>query len=194
VSTTVATSAPATGAHKLYLVFTGPTSQDFVNIHWFQFATTPTGGGPISPSAWYELVNQSGGGCIDAAGWATANGTAVQQWACGSGQQNQQWRFLATDGGNYRVVSRNAADQVLDVTGGPSATADGVPIQTWAWASGTNQQWQPLALTSGAYALKARHSGKCLEVPDGTSANGTRLRQATCNGSAAQTFRLNERP
>jgi beta-glucosidase len=193
ISTTVATSAPATGVHKLYLVFTGPSSQDFANIHWFQFAVT-TSGGPISPNAWYEIVNQSGGGCVDATGWGATNGTPIQQWACGSGQQNQQWRFVATDGGNYRVASRNAADQVLDVAGGPGATADGVPIQTWAWTGGTNQQWQPLALASGAYALKARHSGKCLEVPGGTSANGTRLRQATCNGTAAQTFRVVERP
>jgi Carbohydrate binding module (family 6) len=80
VSTTVATSTPATGAHKLYLVFTGPASQDFANIHWFQFATTPTGGGTISPSAWYEIVNQSGGGCIDATGWAT---TAAQPSSSG---------------------------------------------------------------------------------------------------------------
>jgi glucosylceramidase len=148
----------------------------------------------ISPSAWYEIVNQSGGGCIDATGWATTNGTAIQQWACGSGQPNQQWRFLATDGGNYRVVSRNATDQVHDVIGGPTATADGVTIQTWAWAGGTNQQWQPLPLPSGSYALKARHSGKCLEVPGGTSSNGTRLRQASCHGATAQALRLIERP
>jgi hypothetical protein len=192
-STAAATTATVTGVHKLYLAFTSPSSQDFANLRWFQFGKD-SGGGPVSSSAWYELVNQSGGGCVDAAGWGTSNGTAVQQWACGAGQHNQQWKFTPTDAGNYRVMSRNAPDQMLDVTGGPSATADGVAIQTWTWAGGANQQWQPVALASGSYKLVARHSSKCLEVPGGSSANGTRLRQATCNGSMAQAFRLVEKP
>jgi glucosylceramidase len=175
-------------------VFTSPSSQDFANIRWFQFGKDSGPGGPISSSAWYELVNQGGGGCVDAADWGTTNGTAVQQWACSSGQHNQQWKFTPTDGGNYRVASRNAPDQVLDVTGGPGATSDGVPIQTWTWSGGANQQWQPVALASGSYKLVSRHSGKCLDVPGGATANGTRLVQEACNGSAAQAFRLIETP
>lgn len=37
-SRTVQLSAPASGVHRLYLVFTGPTASDFVNVNWFQFA------------------------------------------------------------------------------------------------------------------------------------------------------------
>lgn len=37
-SRTVALTGQPTGVHRLYLVFTGPTSSDFVNVNWFQFA------------------------------------------------------------------------------------------------------------------------------------------------------------
>jgi len=38
VSRTVPLSAPVTGVHRLYLVFSGPTTSDFVNVNWMQFA------------------------------------------------------------------------------------------------------------------------------------------------------------
>jgi len=37
VSSTVTLSASATGAHRVYLTFTGTAGQDFVNLNWFQF-------------------------------------------------------------------------------------------------------------------------------------------------------------
>jgi len=39
-------------------------------------------GGGISSSAWYNVINQNSGACVDATGFGTANGTAVQQWMC----------------------------------------------------------------------------------------------------------------
>jgi glucosylceramidase len=148
--------------------------------------TTP---GDVS-SGWYALVNQHSLRCLDARDWGTGNGTAVQQWACGSGQRNQQWRFVPTDGGYYRVVSRNAPGEVLDVSGGPGAAGDGVPIQLWSWAGGTNQQWKPVALANGDYELVARHSGRCLDVPGASTGDGARLQQYGCNGTGAQAVHL----
>ncbi|GAA4882082.1 RICIN domain-containing protein [Kitasatospora terrestris] len=145
--------------------------------------------GPISPTAWYTAANLNSGKCVDAAGWGTANGTAVQQWACGTGA-NQQWQFAPTDSGWYRITNRNAAGagQVLDVTG--ASTADGAKIQTWQWSSGANQQWKPVAQAGGTYALVSRSSGKCLDVTDVSTADGARLQQWSCTGGAAQSFRL----
>src|SRR5258706_15723972 len=40
----------------------------------------------ISSSAWDNIGNQNSGSCVDATGFGTANGTAVQQWACGQRQ------------------------------------------------------------------------------------------------------------
>jgi len=36
-STTTQLSRPVTGRHRLYLTFTSPSSDDFVNLNWFQF-------------------------------------------------------------------------------------------------------------------------------------------------------------
>jgi glucosylceramidase len=81
-------------------------------------------------------VNTNSNLCVDATGWGIANGTIVQQYTCGAAQANQEWQFQLTDSGYYRVVNRNAynataTNVVWDVTGGPRATADQIPVQLW---------------------------------------------------------------
>jgi glucosylceramidase len=153
--------------------------------------STSTGGG-ISSSTWYEVANTNSGDCADAANWGTSNGTALQQWACGSGQANQEWQFQPTSNGYYQVVNRNAPSLSWDVTGGPSATGNGIPVQLWSAAGGTNQQWLPTPQSDGSYTFTARNSGnECLDVTNRSTANGTQLQQWACTaGDTAQTFRL----
>jgi glucosylceramidase len=150
------------------------------------------GGGGITAGAWYSVVNQNSNSCVDQSGGGTANGTVVQQWACVTGSVNQGWQFRATDSGYYNVLSRvaSAQNEVWDVTGGTGATGDGVKIQTWAYGGGTNEQWQPVDLGNGYYKLVARNSGKCLDVPSASTANGVQLQQYTCNGTTAQAWKL----
>jgi hypothetical protein len=147
------------------------------------------GGGGGVPSGWYELVNQTSTKCLDDTEWSTADGTPVQQYGCGSNQDNQQWQFVPTDSGYYRVLNRHTG-QALDVTGGPGATARGVRVQLWGYGGGANQQWKPVAVGGGYYELVARHSGKCLDVPYSSIDNGVVLWQWDCNGSGAQSFRF----
>ena len=148
----------------------------------------------ISPTAWYQLINQTSGKCVDDAGWGTTSGAAVQQWACGASQANQQWQFQATSDGYYRVANRHAPTLVLDVTGGASATGNGVLIQLWTYGGGSNQQWLPQPMAGGYYRLVARHSGRCLDVPSASTADGVRLQQYDCSGSGKQSFRLVSQP
>jgi hypothetical protein len=42
----------------------------------------------------------------------------------------------------------------------------------------------------GYYHFVARHSGKCLTVPGASTADGVQLVQSTCDGSAAQSFKV----
>jgi len=154
--------------------------------------TSGGGGGCIDPTKWYEVVNSNSGLCVDAASWGTSDGTAVQQWACGSGgQANQEWQFHPTSNGYYQVVNRNAPSEAWDVTGGQGATADGTAIQLWTAGGGTNQQWLPSQVGS-AYTFTARNSGtECLDVTNRSTANGTRIQQWTCSaGDTAQSFTL----
>lgn len=151
------------------------------------------GGAGISSSAWYNVVDQNSGQCVDAAGWGTTNGTAVQQWTCGSQQYNQEWQFSPVGGGYYSVTNRNAP-LVWDVTGGSGTTSPGVKIQLWSYGGGTNQQWMPVSLGNGYYKFVARHSGLCLDVPGASTQTGTQLQQWTCNGTPAQAFQLLQQP
>jgi glucosylceramidase len=152
--------------------------------------TGGTGTG-ISSGTWYQVVNSSSAKCVDATNGGTANGTAVQQWTCASGNTNQQWQFQPTDSGYDKVVTRNAPAVGWDVTGGASATGDGVPIQLWAYGGGTNEQWKPVQHADGSYSFTPRSSsGECLDVTGVSAADGARLQQWTCTGGTNQIFNL----
>jgi hypothetical protein len=198
-----AVNIPATGGWQNWTTVTAtvnlPAGQQVLtldqdtggwNINYLSFAANSSGGG-INSSAWYEVVNQNSGSCVNDANSSTANGTAVQQWACGDAL-NQQWQFVSLGGGYYEVLNRNAAaeNEAWDVTGGPSATAPGTKVQTWSYGGGTNQQWQAVAGSNGYYTFVARNSGLCLDTPGSSTASGVQLQVYTCNGTGAQGFRL----
>ncbi|MET0132156.1 MAG: RICIN domain-containing protein [Kibdelosporangium sp.] len=147
----------------------------------------PPASAAIDPGAWYTVTAQHSGKCVDARAAATANGTAVQQYACNS-TTSQQWQFQPTSGGYYRVNARNDAAQVWDVTG--VSTADGGLVQLWTYGGGNNQQWQPVEEANGAYHFVSRNSGKCLDVPSASTADSQQVQQYTCNNTTAQSFRL----
>jgi glucosylceramidase len=191
----IALNADTSNAHTFnvdengqYFTYTLP-ARAVATFTWTPGSTT-TGG--ISSSTWYEVVNTNSGDCVDDTNGSTANGTAVQQWACSAGSTNQEWQFQPTSGGYYQVVTRNGPSEAWDVTGGPSATGNGTPIQLWSATGGTNQQWLPTLQSDGSYTFTARNSGnECLDVTNRSTANGTQLQQWACTaGDTAQTFRL----
>ena len=146
----------------------------------------------ISTTTWYNIVNQNSGSCVDATGQGTANGTTVQQWACGSQQYNQEWQFQSVGNGTYKVVNRNAQAEAWDVTN--VGTADGSLVQLWSYGGGSNQQWTPVSLGNGYYKFVGAGSGRCLDTPSASTANGVQLDIYDCNGTAAQAFKLVAQP
>ncbi|MEE4542807.1 RICIN domain-containing protein [Streptomyces sp. V4-01] len=147
--------------------------------------TARDAGAATVPTAPATVTNAGSGKCVDARAAATANGTAVQQYAC-NGSAAQSWQFTATDSGYYRIGVASAPAQVWDETG--VSTADGALTQLWLYGGGANQQWQPVAESSGAFHFVNRNSGKCLDVPGASTADSVQLEQYTCNGTAAQSF------
>jgi hypothetical protein len=139
------------------------------------------------PTAPATVTSVNSGKCVDARAAATVNGTALQQYAC-NGSTAQQWQFTATDSGYYRVGVSTATSQVWDVTG--VSTADSALTQLWLYGGGSNQQWQPVSESSGAFHFVNRNSGKCLDVPSASTADSVQLQQYTCNGTAAQSFNV----
>jgi hypothetical protein len=149
--------------------------------------TTPPADGPIDATAWYSVANRTSGKCVDARAGGTTSGTAIQQYTC-NGTNAQQYQFTPTSGGYVRVDNRGNSAQALDVTN--VSTADSAPIQLWSYAGGNNQQWQPVSEGGGYYHFVNRNSSKCLDVPAGSTADSVQLVQYTCNGTGAQSFRL----
>ncbi len=152
----------------------------------------------ISTTAWFNIVNSNSTLCVDALDWGYSDGTVVQQYTCGTAQENQEWQFQPTDSGYYQVVNRYALiragkNLVWDVTGGPWATAAQIPIELSTYGGGTNQQWMPVSLGNGAYKFVARHSSKCLDVPGASSAVLLQLQQYDCNGTGAQSYTLQQK-
>ncbi|GAA2116085.1 RICIN domain-containing protein [Kitasatospora saccharophila] len=137
------------------------------------------------PTGATTLVAQNSGKCVDAAAAATANGTAVQQYAC-NGTTAQQWQLQDLGNGYVRINNQNDTSKALDVV--DVSTADAAKVQLWTYGGGLNQQWQAVAEAGGAYHFVNRNSGKCLDVPSASTADAVQLQQYACNGSAAQSF------
>jgi hypothetical protein len=145
-------------------------------------ATPPTG-------TWFTVVSGNSGKCLDAAAASSANGTAVQQYACNSSAA-QQWEFQpAADAGYFVIVNNIAPQPAIDVNG-PS-TAAGALIHLWSNGGWSSQEWQPVQESSGAYHFVSHYSGLCLDVPSASTADGVQLQQYACNGTGAQSWSLN---
>jgi hypothetical protein len=175
---------------RLSSTFASATQNQFLlnGLKWLGGGdtSTPPTDTPISETSWYSVQNGGNGTCVDARSAATANGTAIQQYAC-NGTTAQQYQFRSTDSGYMEITARGNPAQAIDVT--DRSTADNAPLQLWAYSGGTNQQWQPVKETSGRYHFVARHSGKCLTAPTAAT-NSVQLTQRTCDGSTAQAFQL----
>jgi mannan endo-1,4-beta-mannosidase len=116
-----------------------------------------------------------GGKCVDVAGSATANGTAVQLYDC-NGTAAQTWT-VGSDG------TLRALGKCLDVTG--QGTANGTPVQLWDCNGSGAQQWQ-----NQNGQLRNPRSGRYLDAPGGNTANGTRLQIWDGNANAWQKWTL----
>ena len=114
-----------------------------------------------------------GGKCVDVAGAATANGTAVQLYDC-NGTSAQSWAWNSD--GSVRALGK-----CMDVTG--SSTANGAQVQLYDCNGTGAQQW---TYDSGTGRIVNPQSGKCLDATGVSSANGTRLQIWDCSGGTNQ--------
>jgi hypothetical protein len=145
--------------------------------------TSAASAATVDTNASYVLVNRTSGKALDVAGASTADGAVVQQWSRHDGA-NQQWQFVDSGGGYYRLKSKNSG-KVVDIDS--RSTADGAKVQQWTDLNGTNQQFR-LADSDGGYIrLINRNSGKAVEVTGSSTADGAAVVQrGDSNGSNQQ--------
>jgi hypothetical protein len=198
-------NVPATGAWQTWTTVTAsvtlPAGQQVLtlsqdnggwNIDSFAFAATGGGGATLTTGTPYNIVNQNSGSCIGASGQATTNGTAVQQYVCANGtystQLSQQWIFTSAGSGYYEVADAGATGESWNVVN--VGTTNGSLVQIWAYGDASNELWEPVSLGNGYYKFIGKGSGLCLDTPGASTANGVQLQIYTCNGTAAQAFKL----
>ncbi|ETK32879.1 family 43 glycosylhydrolase [Microbispora sp. ATCC PTA-5024] len=140
----------------------------------------------VDTSAWYVLVNRNSGKVLDVYGQATNDGARVTQWTRGD-TPNQQWQFVDSGGGYYRIKARHSG-KVLDVYN--RSTANGGSVVQWTDGNGTNQQWR-LADSSGGYVrFINRNSNKALEVQNASTADNANVVQYDDWGGNNQQWQL----
>ncbi|MFD0366358.1 non-reducing end alpha-L-arabinofuranosidase family hydrolase [Streptomyces sp. NPDC127114] len=150
------------------------------------FGAQPAAAATVDTNAWYVLVNRNSGKALDVYNLATGDGARITQWTRND-QNQQQWQFVDSGGGYFRIKSRHSG-KVLDVR--DASTANGGPIVQWSDLNATNQQWRLADSSDGHVRLIARHSGKALEVQGASTADGANIVQYDDWGGANQQWQL----
>lgn len=146
----------------------------------------PAAAATVDPGASYVLVNRNSGKALDVYNLATNDGARITQWSRND-QAQQQWQFVDSGDGYYRVKSRHSG-KVLDVYNW--STANGGSIVQWTDLNATNQQWRLADSGDGYVRLISRHSGKALEVQGASTADGANIVQYDDWSGANQQWKL----
>jgi len=173
-----------TGANPLLFDGSGNKKAAYTSV--LNALNAGNGGGgstsPVDTSASYVLVNRNSGKALDVYNLATNDGARITQWSRNNGSQ-QQWQFVDSGGGYYRLKSR-LSGKVLDVSGW--STADGAAVVQWADNNAANQQFS-IQDIDGYIQLINRNSAKAIEVQGASTADGGNVVQyADWNGANQQ--------
>ena len=150
-----------------------------------QVASIYNSSGSSSPVAngTYRIINRNSGKALDATGNATANGTQIEQWTYGGGN-NQRWTLTNLTGSQYKIIGVQSG-RALDVYN--SGTANGTKIELWDYNAGNSQKWTLAGTDSGNYRLTpASATGSCLDVSGASTADGALVQLWTYGGSSNQ--------
>jgi hypothetical protein len=160
----------------VWLPLTFPSSTT-MSMSWYPEVTVDSAAGTVTgTSATYNtLVARHSAKCADVTSQSLWPGAVVKQYDCNGGGNQKYW-FKSVGGGYYQLVVRGSSLCLTE-------NATGVTQENCA--SATGQQWSLTA--SGSYSLvKARASGKCLDVNGASTANSAAVITYTCNGGTNQ--------
>jgi alpha-L-fucosidase 2 len=181
-----------TGAYQLVDQTTGATVQpakpetdlvEFTVQSGHSYRATGQGAGPVvETGVYYRLVAQHSGKRADITGASTAAGAVLIQWSANSGL-NQQFDFLDSGGGYYRVRARHSG-LVLQ------AASTGADITQQSDTNATAQQWRVVDQGGGVISLVNRQNGLAMDVSAAATTDGAHIAQHTVTGAATQRFQL----
>jgi hypothetical protein len=144
----------------------------------------PLPAGPPPPPAG-TVQSIASGKCLDLPGGRAGDGTAVIQYDCHGGP-NQQWEIEPAGETTYRIVSR-MSDKCLGID--PAAAAPGGHILQSQCGSSATQRWT-VRRAGDRSIIRSASNGLCLDVPGASASNGAEPIAWTCNGGSNQAWRL----
>ncbi|MCP2170424.1 RICIN domain-containing protein [Goodfellowiella coeruleoviolacea] len=182
---------PPTTSGPLYFVARKPAgstnNSGLFNVNWVMFdgagIGTP-GQSPVQIGVNYHLVAAHSGKLADINGGSASPGGQLIQWSANSGL-NQQFDFLDSGGGYYRIRARHSG-LVLQVAGSGS----GADITQQPDSNAPSQQWRVVDQGGGAVSFVNRQSALAMDVWGASTADGARISQYTVTGNANQRFQL----
>lgn len=124
---------------------------------------------------------------LDLANCQAQNGNTTALWG-NLNNDCQQWVLREVGNNTYSLRSQVNQNFALEIANADTGT--GAVAQLWQYNNGQHQQFELISHNDGSHSLKARHSGLCLALENGSTANGTALLQASCSGATAQRFYL----
>jgi hypothetical protein len=143
----------------------------------------PAQAATVDTGASYVLVNRNSGKALDVYNAATNDGARIIQWTRND-NANQQWQFVDSGSGYYRLKSKSSG-KVLDVSN--NSTADSAAVVQWTDNNSNNQQWRLADSPDGYVRLLNRNSNKALEVQGASTADNANVVQyADWNGANQQ--------
>ncbi|WP_103352214.1 RICIN domain-containing protein [Amycolatopsis sp. CA-128772] len=149
----------------------------------FDGSTPPPPPPPVQVGVRYSLLAAHSGKAADVSGASVAPGAALIQWSAHNAA-NQQFDFLASADGYYRIRARHSG-LVLQVSG----AAAGADITQQPDADTVAQQWRVVD-QGGPVSLVNRLSGLAMDVWGASAADGARISQYAPSGGANQRFQL----
>jgi hypothetical protein len=146
-------------------------------------SATAASAATVDTNTWYVLVNRNSGKAIDICGASAADGACVQQYTRHDGT-NQQFQFVSSGSGYYRIKARHSGKVLDDYNW---STTNGAAVRQWTDTNGANQQWSLLDSAGGYLRFINRHSAKAMEVQNASTADGGAIVQySDWNGTNQQ--------
>ena len=148
---------------------------------------------PLGPTEGkFIIMNKKSKKVINPQGGNLANATNICQ-ASKNGQAYQHWNITPVSdrvGGDfsYFYISNAKNGAQLDINNW--SLSDGGKIILYNGGKGNNEQWYFQYAGDGYYYILSRHSGKCLEVSNGSTTDNASIQQNTLNGKDQQLWRL----
>ncbi|MGH3615207.1 MAG: RICIN domain-containing protein [Pseudonocardia sp.] len=145
------------------------------------------------------IASAHSGKCVDLAAGSMADGGSVIQFTCHD-RDNQRWHITRVVGSNAVKIRNAQSNRCLDIA--EKSIRNGAAVHQWDCQDGDrntdasegSQLWN--VQTEGSargwtyYRFANVKSGKCLDVPGGSTADGVVLVQYDCNGKQNQQWRM----